>query len=803
MGLDARFITAPDLQTYFVDKLTGLPLSNGYIKFWKDQSRNIPKNVYTISGTPPNYIYTSIGSTVNLSSVGTPNYLGQDIIIYFFPFDGDPSNSSLSQELYYIEVFDSDDNPQFTREGWPNDSVSDTSVSNINNYIPNGQLLLHTNIAPTSNTPIGRITQPITTLGQGGFTFERPAGSSSIDNVTFERLTPVTNPSANPRYMVRIVNTIPNSLDTFKDFRIKFKDVNKFSSTNKYYTFFFVGQSQSASSFNVGIYLIKNFGTGGDPQTETLINTIVLNTSYPSIPFSIPLIFGTNIGKTLGINNDDFLQIAIRFPTSSSFNCLIGDFGLTDNNVQVNEFPAIPNNKFVYESTSGWLDVPNYEGNDYYLPILNTAEGQVVDYSRVGSVFSALYTSTYSITNNFPVRLCDGSSYVYSESSILRIPNRRLGDFLIKDSPLPNTPKFGTGDDYATAYQNYGNSSILRLTVNSSGTPISNATDGSTSWVFSNVTTGINSINYDCYNFNASNSILCILNSLNVLGNPSAGTSGFTIGFPSPLTTFKYFSFSIETIAASLLANPLNPARYMVFYNSTTQYYIWFQITTETDPAPGGTGIKVLLKSTDTAQDVANVLRETINCFLITNITITGLPLPGQYWLFQTKPGFFNRNFYVWYKVDGVGADPLVSGRIGILVEVLSTDNTSQVMTKTLSSINRYQYKVPDFRGMFLRGLENNVKWDADLLTRFSTITGISGANIGTFEFQQFLSHKHDAITGGTPGYLSQGSTIIREGGGPFEANANPLTAIQVNIQSAGGNETRPINSAVNWYIYY
>jgi len=119
MALDPQYMISPNLQEYFVDKNTGLPLSGGQVYYYSDINRSTLKNVYTISGVAPNYSYIQLPNPLTLSAVGTPQYLGADIRVYYYPFDdeGDAEN-------YYIEVYAAGEmppaTPQFTREAWPN-----------------------------------------------------------------------------------------------------------------------------------------------------------------------------------------------------------------------------------------------------------------------------------------------------------------------------------------------------------------------------------------------------------------------------------------------------------------------------------------------------------------------------------------------------------------------------------------------------------------------------------------------------------------------------------------------------------
>jgi len=143
MTIDARFITAVDLEEFFVDKTTGAPLSGGQIYFFEDENRNTPKAVYTISGGPPNYTYVALPNPLTLSAVGTPqDGAGNNVPIFYFPYEGVPADNSPDIELYYITVQNSAAVPQFTREAWPNLSASNNpqqQQANISNELSNPQ----------------------------------------------------------------------------------------------------------------------------------------------------------------------------------------------------------------------------------------------------------------------------------------------------------------------------------------------------------------------------------------------------------------------------------------------------------------------------------------------------------------------------------------------------------------------------------------------------------------------------------------------------------------------------------------
>ena len=138
MSLDPRYFVTADLEEYFVDKDSGLPLAGGTISFYRDVARSTPKTVYQLSGFPPNYTYTALPNALTLSSVGTvQNSGGDNVVIYYYPYD-DEGNL----DLYYISVEDSNGVEQFTREAWPNITAEDNPTQNdfaISNQLSNSQ----------------------------------------------------------------------------------------------------------------------------------------------------------------------------------------------------------------------------------------------------------------------------------------------------------------------------------------------------------------------------------------------------------------------------------------------------------------------------------------------------------------------------------------------------------------------------------------------------------------------------------------------------------------------------------------
>ncbi len=146
-------VTSTSLLEYFVDKDTGAPLAGGTISFWKDADRLVAKNVYEKVDTGavdaagnPIYEYVDLPNPMTLSGVGTPqDNNGNNVAIYYFPFEGTPTNSNGVVELYYVTVASYLGVPEFVREGWPGSGVTGGGTggdgSEATNMLSNSQFV--------------------------------------------------------------------------------------------------------------------------------------------------------------------------------------------------------------------------------------------------------------------------------------------------------------------------------------------------------------------------------------------------------------------------------------------------------------------------------------------------------------------------------------------------------------------------------------------------------------------------------------------------------------------------------------
>lgn len=807
MALDPKFFISPNLQENFTDKDSGCPLVNGTITFFEDEARTTPKNVFVLSGTVPAYTYTDIGNVVTLNNAGATSYDpgsgATDVRLYYFPFDADGN-----PQLYFAEVRSADSILQLTREAWPNITASSTPGNNgdsaFTNYIPNGQFLSHNDLVDD-----GLIVAPITQIGYGNWTFERPGGSGAVDNVTFVRFASyITNPEAHPRYAVRVVNTGGGGGDGSKDIRVKFDDVNKFGSDNQNFTFKFQGKSTSGN-FDVDLVLIKNYGTGGSSTTETSLGTFTITGAYQS--FSTSFVFGDNATKTIGPDDDDFLQLAIRLPIGVVFEGEFTDYAQIEGDFSDVVFPDTTTRQSVSQFIGGASEIPDYEGRDLYLTERLTPTGKEWDHSQIGKVF-VQSTPALEIGELF----ANGDAFLTADYSADGIPFRRLQEKYF--DPIELSPIYGTGDDYATSYfigLSVSATSVL-LTANSFGSANAIA-DGATSTGFTFVTshTGIGSSSFDVNTFLTTSGQSWMQNeSVGLTTPPSSGTSTVIVGnvYDIEGTVNTPQEFNVVFPLGSTLGNGAGVGLFWRYFAVGTDYYVWYSTGAETDPSVGGaTGIQVNISLTDDIDSVANKTVAAISNFESSSISIiaAGGMTAGAYFTF----GVPSEDFYVWYTIDGAGTDPLVTAHTEIQVDILSADDANAVVFKTQTAINSRKFAVPDYREQFLRGTNMGraeIGLDGSIPFRFNRKNFKFGAdNVGSEELSLVRMHKHPATSSSVDvgDEVASGQLTIVSPGNIITTNSNATILssfpITTTVLDSEFQESRPANAYVNYVIKY
>ena len=133
-----------------------------------------------------------------------------------------------------------------------------------------------------------------------------------------------TDVPANPKYFSRTIVTSSAGSGNYVFKSQKIEGVSSLSGQQATLSFF----AKADSNKNIAIELTQNFGSGGSPSSTINsigVTTFALTTSWKQ--FTVTINVPSISGKTLGSNNNDFLQLSIWFDAGSSFNSRTNSLG--------------------------------------------------------------------------------------------------------------------------------------------------------------------------------------------------------------------------------------------------------------------------------------------------------------------------------------------------------------------------------------------------------------------------------------------------------------------------------------------
>lgn len=333
-------ISAAVLQDYLVDK-DGQPLSAGVITLFSDTQRSLLQPWYMQQGTNPPYSYVPLPNPMVLSAAGTIQDVdGNDVIPYFYPYTYNPFTDSYTNvfNAYYITVYNSDGELQFTRSNFP-------FVANSGSTSP-----VDTNESLLVNNVFWR-NSGVTNVGTGG---NSPTGTISINSINYSYWT--LAPSQHDGYTMQDIGYFKNATDgtetiSFPTFVSSFPDqilvgditpecymnINcsaPGSSTTRYVQIplslhidslsgftedTFTLQAMSVDNLNevltVGIYQFCGTGVTTPAIAQ---QTITLGPGWNKFSLNLPI--PSAQGVTVGAGGDDALYVQIGFPTNGTFN---------------------------------------------------------------------------------------------------------------------------------------------------------------------------------------------------------------------------------------------------------------------------------------------------------------------------------------------------------------------------------------------------------------------------------------------------------------------------------------------------
>ncbi len=122
-------------------------------------------------------------------------------------------------------------------------------------------------------------------------------------------------------------------------------------------------------------------------------------------------------------------------------------------------------------------------------------------------------------------------------------------------------------------------------------------------------------------------------------------------------------------------------------------------------------------------------------------------------------------------------------------------------------------FRVPELRGMFIRGLDTGATRDVDVLARASLNAGLTGANIGSYQADAVQEHNHpiggcyqgNQQSGYTPrgGMPGVADSCFKDGDATYQATWAVPTIIKGVNGARTSTETRPKNIAMNYIIRF
>lgn len=603
MPLDPKYICTSDLESVFLDKLTGLPLAGGRVEFYINGT-NTPKNVYQLTQSPPD-TFVSLGPVVTLDSIGQYSDGVNSVVVYYYPY-----TVGGALQLYEARVYSSDNILQFTRYDWPplasNLAPAPNEDAGVENYIPNGQFLAHnTNLHfVTDTTTEAGIT--ISEIAQGGWSFKHTTVGTGVYTITFNSENNFSSALEDaPPFSVTVNCTVFDPSDAVRDLTIQWPGVNTFSrkltggETNPF-NYFFGAKLNSGTSAVCNVYFIRNYGAGGSTTDISAPVSFTVSSSTAWQYFNIPFLMPDNSGKNLGAGN--FFAIAIRGPSDTS-NIRFTDFAFTLGADTLTQFPIMTNDEQLSRGVAGWMPTPDPAGMDLYLPLVLTPQGMTFDHSIVGQIIGKTQIATEPVVLGYNELFMDGSVYLSSGYSATGIPYQRLANYLIRNCPAGTV---GSNIFLSNAAPMYGTGpAFVIIATNADPTKFN-------------------------LNFNTASGG-------NVAGD---GTSGFTHTSVDPL--YVYTVTAVPTAGT-----------YFTFTPNTggLVYNVWFKVDgLGAAPAPPtGANIEVDINSTDTKAVVILAIQKAVNYrqFMVLNAQgyfWRGLDTAGSIDLgpLRTVPGLAN-----------------------------------------------------------------------------------------------------------------------------------------------------------------
>jgi hypothetical protein len=267
MALNPQYMFSPNLQEFFIDADTNLPLTEGFVFYYQDNDRASLKTVYELSGSyDAGYTFTPLPNPLQLGGAGTTvNGAGADIRVYYYPYDVNGV-----AENYYIRVTDKFGNTKLVRQAWPNLTMGSSAATGYAyNFVRNATFYVW-NTGPTTYLDVGTGSNSLTDFMFPDWTYTNDDDSQDIDILQGTFSASDSDVPGNPvNYLIYRNNDPGNATATINAFSQTYGSVKTLSGQNVAASIWIDQTAGSAGQFS--LTLTQNFGSGGSASVTTAI----------------------------------------------------------------------------------------------------------------------------------------------------------------------------------------------------------------------------------------------------------------------------------------------------------------------------------------------------------------------------------------------------------------------------------------------------------------------------------------------------------------------------------------------------
>jgi hypothetical protein len=498
----------------------------------------------------------------------------------------------------------------------------------------------------------------------------------------------------------------------------------------------------SSTSSTIQVLIEQYFGTGGSSTTTTSVGLLTYSGTWSkqSTTFNIPSISGKAIGT-----GDTYTKVILRMPLNEIHNILFGNTQINRSATLLSY-----DKKSYYDDLidrNSYDDISPTDETAYY-PKVSVGNKEIYynDTGFVQPMFRASVPEGYRALDGTTLVTTDKVESKYNPRNI-NVTNKRLYDVWENDALIGNGNAFGYGEDgfYPYNYPTGGanlvfvnekkNTAITAWTAETSGFTITNSRTGADRGFESEIVSeSYFNISLEGGAYNRPPFIyLAIENVQNGVATPiQIGTLPATMFRINLIQTGTAALKQATFISTTGDVSELAAGSYFLISSTTINYYVWFTVNNVgTDPTvPARTGIKIDIYKQESATTfmtkIKNALLAVGNQFNVkfvfplrvrrtavgavsattqgTTKTVIDFENTGTATIKVTTELIFTSaefiaagsyflisnptiNYYIWFKKDGVGTDPAIPARTGLLVNLNSSDSYLTVLWKIKKAI--------------------------------------------------------------------------------------------------------------------